>query len=86
MNANKVLNDIDSILGVIDFEEIDIDDEIEFLIKERNAARKNKEWDKADKVRLKLDQMGIVLEDTPNGTVWKKKQIYFNFKFLYNYK
>ena len=32
-----------------------------------------KDWSKADEVRDKLDKLGIVLDDTPDGTIWKKK-------------
>ena len=51
----------------------DVNDQIKSLIDERNKARDNNEWDKADLIRDKLLSQGIVLEDTPNGTVWKKK-------------
>jgi cysteinyl-tRNA synthetase len=42
-------------------------------IEERNAARKEKNWKRADDVRNDLLAMGIVLEDTPSGTQWKLK-------------
>jgi len=42
-------------------------------IEERNTARKEKNWKKADDVRNDLLAMGIVLEDTPSGTQWKLK-------------
>ncbi len=43
------------------------------LIEERNEARKNKDWKKADAIRNGLLLKGIVLEDTPSGTLWKIK-------------
>jgi cysteinyl-tRNA synthetase len=43
------------------------------LIEERARLRKTKQFQLADEVRGKLDAMGIVLEDTPKGTVWKRK-------------
>ncbi|MDP8079187.1 cysteine--tRNA ligase [Phocoenobacter skyensis] len=46
--------------------------EIEALIKQRNDARANKDWAKADEARDKLTAMGIVLEDGANGTTWRK--------------
>ena len=46
---------------------------IEDLIKARNDARKAKDWAKADEARNKLTQMGIVIEDGPNGTTWRRK-------------
>ncbi len=44
--------------------------EIEKLIAEREAARKNKDFKKADEIRDKLKKMGIEIEDTPYGTRW----------------
>ncbi|QLB14314.1 cysteine--tRNA ligase [Mannheimia granulomatis] len=46
--------------------------EIEALIKQRNEAKASKNWAIADEVRDKLKAMNIVLEDTPNGTIWRK--------------
>jgi len=46
--------------------------EIEGLIKERNAAKKAKDFSKADEIRRGLKQRGIILEDTPSGTTWRK--------------
>jgi len=44
------------------------------LIEMRNQLRKEKNWPQADMVRQKLEEAGIVLEDTPQGTVWKQKR------------
>ena len=49
------------------------EEEILKLIEERNAARKEKNWKRADEVRNDLLAKGIVLEDTPSGTNWKLK-------------
>ena len=46
---------------------------IECLINDRNEARKNKNWGRADECRDELTQMGVVLEDTSQGTEWKIK-------------
>ncbi|MGN0902401.1 MAG: cysteine--tRNA ligase [Succinivibrio sp.] len=46
--------------------------EIEALVKERNDARKAKDWARADAARDKLKSMNIELEDTPNGTIWHR--------------
>jgi cysteinyl-tRNA synthetase len=45
--------------------------EIEKLIEERMSARRNKDWAKADVIRQRLKDMGIVLEDGPKGTTWR---------------
>ncbi len=42
-------------------------------IEERNQARKEKNWKRADEIRNDLLSKGIVLEDTPSGTTWKLK-------------
>ena len=44
---------------------------IEKLIKDRDLARKGQDWSRADQCRDELTQMGVVLEDTPQGTEWK---------------
>ncbi|EYU17315.1 cysteine--tRNA ligase [Photorhabdus aegyptia] len=46
---------------------------IEALIKQRNDARKNKDWPLADSARNQLNEMGIELEDGPQGTSWRRK-------------
>ncbi|QEZ93136.1 cysteine--tRNA ligase [Proteus sp. CD3] len=47
-------------------------EKIELLIQQRNDARKNKDWAAADVARDALTAMGIVLEDGPQGTVWRR--------------
>ncbi len=48
-------------------------EEIEALIAQRAEARKNKDWARADAIRQELTEKGILLEDTPQGTVWRIK-------------
>lgn len=47
--------------------------QIEALIAERNAARKDRDWARADAARDALTAMGIVLEDTAEGTLWRRQ-------------
>ncbi|MBO2552002.1 cysteine--tRNA ligase [Shewanella algae] len=47
--------------------------EIEALIAERNRARAEKDWPAADVARDRLNELGVVLEDGPQGTRWRKK-------------
>lgn len=51
---------------------VNLDDEIQKLVNERQQARKNKNWALADKIRDDLKSRGIVLEDTPQGIRWHK--------------
>ena len=47
---------------------------IDLLISIRSDLRKEKQWQLADKIRSSLEEMGIVVEDTPKGTVWRRGQ------------
>jgi cysteinyl-tRNA synthetase len=49
------------------------EEEILRSIEERNLARKEKNWKRGDEIRNELLSKGIVLEDTPTGTIWKLK-------------
>ena len=44
---------------------------IDKMVKEREDARKTKDWEKADQIRKQLDDMNIIIEDRPDGTIWK---------------
>jgi len=52
----------------------DVDTLMELLIFVRQQLRKAKKFQLADEIRKKLDEMGIVLEDTPKGTIWKRQK------------
>ena len=45
---------------------------IEQLVLNRDAARKNKDFDQADQIRNTLLDMGIEIDDAPSGTIWRK--------------
>ena len=63
----------DGVLGVrSDRRKEALDDDIEAIIAERQAARKAKDFKKADEIRDKLTEMGIILEDTREGVKWKR--------------
>ena len=57
---NNISNDLDS-------------EQVEKIINDRNIARENKDWNLADSLRDSLDVLGVVLEDTPSGTLWRSK-------------
>ncbi|MCI8496103.1 MAG: cysteine--tRNA ligase [Lachnospiraceae bacterium] len=61
------------ILGILlEKKEIILDEEIEGLIAERQAARKEKNFARADEIRELLLEQGIILEDTREGVKWKR--------------
>lgn len=61
------------ILGIITEKKKEIlDSDIEALIEERQAARKAKNFARADEIRDQLSDMGIILEDTREGVKWKR--------------
>lgn len=67
----KLILDFDKVLGLklkeIKEVKIKLPKEVEKLIKEREEARKRKDWTKADKIRDKLRDMGYLIEDTDKG-------------------
>ena len=70
----ELLTRIDSVLGVIGEEqEVMLDPEIEAKIEDRNRARSSRNFQLADQIRNELAERGIILEDTPQGTKWKRK-------------
>jgi cysteinyl-tRNA synthetase len=50
-----------------------LDDEIQALVDERQAARKAKNFARSDEIRNLLAEKGIILEDTKDGMRWKRK-------------
>ena len=72
----KVVDEITKlcdILGIVTEQEVELlDNEIEQLIEERQAARKAKNFARADEVRNLLLEKGIILEDTREGVRWKR--------------
>ncbi|MCV6606633.1 MAG: cysteine--tRNA ligase [Campylobacterales bacterium] len=75
------INFIELLLGVggmdsYEYFQFGIDKEekekIEDLIIKRSEAKKNKNFEKADKIREEISKIGVTIMDTPNGTVWEK--------------
>jgi cysteinyl-tRNA synthetase len=69
----QLVNNFDSVLGILKREELILDDEVAALIQKRIQARKEKDFKLADQIRKDLEDKGIILEDTPEGTKWKRK-------------
>ncbi len=72
--AAEALDELTGVLGLLYNRKAEesLDEEVERLIEERNAARKAKNWAEADRIRDDLKARGIVLEDTAQGVKWHK--------------
>ncbi|HNG94017.1 MAG TPA: cysteine--tRNA ligase, partial [Acidobacteriota bacterium] len=69
-----VLGKMDGVFGFFDpFVDESLDAEIQALVDERLAARKAKNFARSDEIRQILADRGIILEDTRDGTRWKRK-------------
>lgn len=71
--ANVILEamvDLTSILGVKLDDQKDLSEEIQKMVDERDQARADKDFATSDKLRDQLKDMGVILEDTPQGTRW----------------
>ncbi|MGB9959987.1 MAG: cysteine--tRNA ligase [Candidatus Bathyarchaeales archaeon] len=66
----------DKVLGVIGEAEVEekLPKEAEDLIRRREEARKARDWATADKIRAQLREMGVIIEDTPQGVKWRIKK------------
>jgi cysteinyl-tRNA synthetase len=77
--VREAIDEFDRVLGVVALrraEDATPDvpiDEIERMIEERKSAKQRREFARADEIRKTLAERGILLEDTPSGTRWKKK-------------
>ncbi|HRR96527.1 MAG TPA: hypothetical protein P5150_07375, partial [Candidatus Ratteibacteria bacterium] len=70
----KFLEEIDYVLCILtDEEKTQLSEEYTELIKEREKAREEKNYKRADEIRNYLKSKGVIIEDTPYGTRWKKE-------------
>ncbi len=70
----KAVRDFDRVLGILKEEEEEIGEEELMLIKKREQARKEGNWELADRIREELLGRGVSLEDRPEGTTYKVKR------------
>ena len=69
----EIMTSLCDVLGLIILKKEEVlDKDIEALIQERQAARKAKDFAKADEIRSRLLEMGIELKDTREGVKWKR--------------
>lgn len=61
------INTIDSVLGILDFKEERIPEEVRKLVDERESARNNKDWGRGDELRDKVKKLGYIISDTDQG-------------------
>lgn len=72
-SAYDTFMELADVLGILyRREEADEDSAIEALLEERKAARANKDFARADAIRDELFEKGIAIEDTREGTLWKR--------------
>ena len=72
--AMELLVELTGVLGIMrDYNKEDIPDEVEKLAVERLNARKNRDFNLADILRNKIDELGYIIEDTKDGYMISKK-------------
>lgn len=71
--ALATLEQLDSVLKLLHCVEPELDDNTCRLLEARAQARRNRQWDEADRLRQELLELGIKVIDTPEGTRWKRK-------------
>jgi len=71
---HQILNDLAIKHGLHTEEPADANSLVRLLINRRASLRQEKEWDRADRIRHDLSDLGITLEDTPQGTVWRYRK------------
>ncbi len=69
----EIMKGINSVLRIMNFEEEPLGEDVARLIEERNKAKTARDWEKSDRLREKLSAMGILVHDTPEGTIWTVK-------------
>ncbi len=71
--AKALFTELTDVLGLLYVtQDNSVDAEIEQLIEQRQAARKERNFAEADRIRDLLKEQGIILEDTPQGVKWKR--------------
>lgn len=70
--ASALMLKFDSVLGLLRPAAKTQDAQVENLLKEREEARKRKDFKRSDEIRDELSAKGIIIKDTPQGTTWRK--------------
>ena len=72
IEVNQIFSDVLGVPLIGKEQDVLLDEEVEALIEERNEARKNKDYARADEIRDQLKAQYIILEDTPQGVRFKR--------------
>ena len=67
-----LLRRCDTVFGIIEWKKESLPDDVQQLVAERNSARKEKNWQRSDEIRILLAQKGYSVEDAPDGVRVKK--------------
>ena len=74
--SGLILKELTNIFGIDLDKETGLEDlqtSVNVLINQRNEARKSKDFKRSDEIRKELEVKGIILEDTKDGTTWRRK-------------
>jgi cysteinyl-tRNA synthetase len=71
--AMAAMQDFDSVLGLLEEQEVTVDAEVERLLQERQQARKRRDFATADRLREQITSRGYIIEDTPRGPRLKRQ-------------
>lgn len=72
LKIKETMEAFDSVFGIMDHEKIAVDPDLQELVNKREEARKNKNWEMADKIRDELKEKGYLIEDASSGPRLKK--------------
>jgi len=75
-HGRKALEECNAFFGILP-KTADVDaadkEEIEILVRKRTEFRRSRDWESADRIRQKLLEMGVIIEDTPDGARWYRR-------------
>ncbi len=71
----RTLGTINTVLGIMNLEQCPLAPEIDRLIRQREEARRQRDWRLADQVRGELQRLGVTIQDTATGPVWEQADV-----------
>jgi cysteinyl-tRNA synthetase len=74
-SVERLLRDLDQVLAILPDETVQLSDDVEAMLRERVAARERRDWVAADRLRGSLAELGIAVEDTPDGQRWRRLEL-----------